>query len=169
MPNPVSVIDSSSILQVRRAVVRADQPGVFQRLTEIVQRDQLVFPKEVLAELERWSNPNPGSPDLPLNWAHANSARETQNEVPIDTLKDVISRVSDIFDPNKSGVDEADPYVLALAIHLQSQGLSVTVLTEERKDRPNKVSMNTACGELGLVCLPVERFLRINGIWRREA
>jgi hypothetical protein len=168
MPDPVSVIDSSSILQVRRAVVREDQVGVFRKLTEIVQRDQLVFPKEVLAELERWSNPNPDSPDLPLKWALSNSPRATQNEVPFDMLRDVISRVSDIFDPDKSGVDEADPYVLALAIYLQSQGLSVTVLTEERKDRPNKVSMNTACGELGLVCLPMERFLRINGIWRRD-
>jgi hypothetical protein len=168
MPDPVSVIDSSSILEVRRKVVRADQPAVFQQLTQIVQRCQLVFPKEVLAELERWSNPNPDTPDLPLNWALSNASHATRIEVPFDTLKDIISRVSDIFDPEKSGVDEADPYVLALAMHLKSQGVTVTVLTEERKDRPKKVSMNTACGELGLICLPMERFLRINGIWRRD-
>ena len=136
MPDPVSVIDTSSILLVRRTVVRANQAGVFH--------------------------------DLPLSWALSNSAQATRIDVPFETLKDVISRVSDIFDPEKPGVDEADPYVLALAMHLRSQGLSVTVLTEERKDRPNKVSMNTACGGLGLVCLPMERFLRINGIWRRD-
>lgn len=168
MPDTVSVIDTSSILLVRRTVVRADQAGVFQSLTQIVQRDQLVFPKEVLTELQRWSNPNPDTADLPLSWALSNSAQATRIDVPFETLKDVVGRVSDIFDPEKPGVDEADPYVLALAMHLQSQGLSVTVLTEERKDRPNKVSMNTACGELGLVCLPMERFLRINGIWRRD-
>ena len=142
MPDPVSVIDTSSILLVRRTVVRADQTGVFQSLTQIVQRDQLVFPKEVLIELQRWSNPNPDTADLPLSWALSNSAQATRIDVPFETLKDVISRVSDIFDPEKPGVDEADPYVLALAMHLQSQGLSVTVLTEERKDRPNKVSID---------------------------
>jgi hypothetical protein len=129
MPEPVTVVDSSSILQVRRVVVRTDQSGTFQKPTELVQRDQLVFPKEVHDELKRWSNPNSDSPDLPLNWTLANSAHATRHVVPYEILKEVISRVSDIFDPDKAGVDEADPYVLALAIHLQTQGFSVKVLT----------------------------------------
>jgi hypothetical protein len=81
-------------------------------------------------------------------------------------LKLVLEQVQEVLDPDKLGVEEADPYVLALAIYLQQQGKQVMVLTEERKDRPDKISMTTACGVLRLPCLPVHMFLRINGIWQ---
>ncbi|MBU6435571.1 MAG: DUF4411 family protein, partial [Nitrospirae bacterium] len=86
---------------------------------------------------------------------------------PLETVRAVLAEVPEILDPDKDGVEEADPYVLALAMRLQNEGYQVTILTEERKDRPDKMSMNTACGVLRIPCLPVETFLSRNGIWRR--
>jgi hypothetical protein len=166
MPDDVSVIDTSSILQVRRIIARQEQQGVYDKLTVLVQGDSLFFPKEVVVELERWSNPDPSSTDLPLEWVKANSQKGAKHGVPFDALKLVLEQVQEVHDPDKLGVEEADPYVLALAIHLQQQGKQVMVLTEERKDRPDKISMTTACGVLRLPCLPVHMFLRINGIWQ---
>jgi Domain of unknown function (DUF4411) len=166
MPDDVSVIDTSSILQVRRIIARQEQQGVYDKLTVLVQGNSLFFPKEVVVELERWSNPDPSSTDLPLEWVKANSHKAAKHGVPFDALKLVLEQVQEVHDPDKLGVEEADPYVLALAIHLQQQGKQVMVLTEERKDRPDKISMTTAYGVLRLPCLPVHMFLRINGIWQ---
>ena len=166
MPDDVSVIDTSSILQVRRIIARQEQQSVYDKLTVLVQGDSLFFPKEVVVELERWSNPDPSSTDLPLEWVKVNSHKAAKHGVPFDALKLVLEQVQEVHDPDKLGVEEADPYVLALAIHLQQQGKQVMVLTEERKDRPDKISMTTACGVLRLPCLPVHMFLRINGIWQ---
>ena len=166
MPDAVSVIDTSSILQVRRIIARQEQQGIYDKLTVLVQGDSLFFPKEVVVELERWSNPDPSSTDLPLEWVKTNSHKATKHGVHFDELKLVLEQVQEVHDPDKLGVEEADPYVLALAIHLQNQGKQVMVLTEERKDRPDKISMTTACGVLRLHCLPIHMFLRINGIWQ---
>jgi hypothetical protein len=72
-----------------------------------------------------------------------------------------------VVDPNNTGVEEADPYALAPAVHLKRLGHDVTVLTEETKNRPDKLSMNTACGLLRLWCLAIEPFLVERGMWTR--
>jgi hypothetical protein len=76
-----------------------------------------------------------------------------------------MTEAGDVIDPDKSGEDEADPHVLALSLYLSDEGFAVTVVTEDRKDRPDKISLNTACGLLRLPCLPLRIFLRRLGIW----
>ena len=67
--------------------------------------------------------------------------------------------VPDVLD-REAQFEEADPYVLGLAVEIRAGGQKIVVVTEERKDRPDKLSMNTACGMLRLPCLPVEALLR---------
>ena len=166
MPDDVAIIDTSSVIRIREIVVRAQLPVVFIKLTQLVQSDKLVFPKEVQDELERWTNPDPNSQDPPLVWAQLNAHLATRHVVKLETVKAVVNQVPEVIDEDKLGVEEADPYVLALAIQLQEQGKQVTVLTEDRKDRPDKMSITTACGVLRLPCLPVHVFLKRNGIWQ---
>ncbi len=72
-----------------------------------------------------------------------------------------MAKVPDVLDKDKaSGADEADPYVLALALRLKTMGHEVTVVSEERKDKPDKMSINTACGLLRLYCVPLLGLLR---------
>jgi Domain of unknown function (DUF4411) len=77
----------------------------------------------------------------------------------------VLAVVRDILDAAKdSGVDEADPYVLALAYKFRGDGLDGRVVTEEMKDSPKKLSLNTACGILGIPSVPLRGFFRAEHI-----
>ena len=66
--------------------------------------------------------------------------------------------------PKESGVDDADPYVLAVARQLRAAGVDARVVTQETKDTPTKMSMNTACGVLGIPCVPLLAFLATESI-----
>ena len=46
----------------------------------------------------------------------------------------VLDRVENLIDPEKvsvDGVDDADPHVIALGVHIKSEGDDVTILTED--------------------------------------
>ena len=73
--------------------------------------------------------------------------------------------VAVLLDPDKIGVDEADPYVLALAEHLRQLGNFPRVLTEDRKNRPYKIALAAACGLVGIPVVPIVPFLSSRGIW----
>lgn len=168
MPVDISIIDTSSIIHLRELpITRADLPITLSRLTNLVNTDKLVYPKEVIPELGRYVNPD-SRLKQPLDWARSNSSHATRFDVPLEFMKSVLEKVPTVNDPDKLGVEEADPYVLALAVYLRTQGMEVTVLTEETHDRPDKMSMTTACGHLRLIRLPIEEFLKINGVWIRS-
>jgi hypothetical protein len=61
-------------------------------------------------------------------------------------------------------VDEADPYVLALAVRLRGGGHDARVVVQETKDTSKKLSLNTACGILGIPSVPLLGLLRAEGI-----
>jgi Domain of unknown function (DUF4411) len=166
VPTIFWVIDTSSIIEVRRFVPRTDQPTVFGRLDVLVISDSLVYPAQVVDELERYSDASSNNPDLPFQWAKRNQVRASRHGPQFEKVREVLAhpQVRNILDPEKTGVEEADAYVLGLAMHLKDQG-EVTVITEERRDRPDKLSMNTACGLLRLYCLSMKPFLAQQGIW----
>jgi len=130
------VIDTSSIIEVRRGLIpRQDMQQVYDDLSAVVAGGALVFSPEVLKELEAWENPS-SALDLPLRWAKKNEGPATRFKPRIDYWKKVMSEAGDVIDPDKSGEDEADPHVLALSLFLTDEGFQVTVVTEDRKDRP---------------------------------
>lgn len=132
----------------------------------MVEAGALVFPVQVYDELERARKPK--KEDLPFDFADANKKQATVLGTDYDYVGRVMAVTPNVLDHEKTrGVDEADPYVLALALKLSEEGHLVTVLTEERKDRPDKMSMNTACGLLRLPCVPMVAFLESQGFWSR--
>jgi hypothetical protein len=166
IPEEIWVIDTCSVIQIRRIFSPAQQRAVYEELTGKVESGTLVYPKKVVEELER--NRKSEKPDPPYEWAHRNEKRATRHGPVLAELKEILAhpQVRNVFDPNKSiGVDEADPHVLALAQYLKKQGALATVITEETRNRPDKLSMNSACGLLRLFCLPIEPYLREQGLW----
>lgn len=161
------VIDTSSIIWVRRDVVRDEQDRVYAELGEFVESGRLFFPVQVFRELNQHDRSARGRRDRPLEWAKEHRRRATQHGQDFDILAEVLSTVPDVLDPDKPGAEEADPYVLMLAKHLDGTGHRTTVITEERKDRPDKTALSTACGMLGLLSIPMWAFLRVHGIWER--
>jgi hypothetical protein len=61
----------------------------------------------------------------------------------------VLSAVPEVLDPQKDGTEEADPYVLAMAVALQTAGNDVRVITEDVKATGAKMSL---AGGRGLSC-----------------
>ncbi len=168
MADPIWVIDTCSVIQIRRLAGLDDRRkrAIYDALTARVAAGTLVYPKKVLEELER--NKNPKKPDPPYEWAHKNEQPACRFGPLFDELREILARpqMDRIFDPNKStGADEADPHVLALAYHLKAQSFDVTVITEESRARPDKMPLNTACALLRIIAIPIEPFLREQGLW----
>lgn len=156
------VIDTSSVIAVRE--LRKDvQREAYRKLSDLAERGTLLFPLQVLDELKRIADPS--RPDPPLKWATENKAKATCTPIPFEIVREVLAEVDDLLDYEKPTPDEeADPYVLALAVELQQKGHRVTVITEDRRDRPGKTSLATACGVFHVPSLPVRMFLKRQGV-----
>lgn len=160
-PIVVSIVDTSSIIAVKE-LPREQRKPAFDGMSKLVAEGRLVYPPEVLHELKRYVK----NPDPPYAWANKNAAAAHVNGTcSLDDAKAVLAEVPDVLDPEKdSGEDEADPYVLAVARNLQEGGTKVRVVTEDRKDTPKKMSMDTAAGILGVPSVPLKAFLKTEKI-----
>lgn len=162
-PSQYFVLDTSSLVRVREVVSSALLARVLKNLTQLVESGELVFPIEVVDELERHERRN----DPILDWARAAKPTAARFGPQFESLRKVlehpIARL--VLDPDKaSGSDEADPHVLALAMSLKVTA-EVTVITQEIRDRSGQMSMTTACGVLRLIRVPMEAFLLERGFW----
>lgn len=164
LPAVVWVIDTSSIIEVRRAVTVAVRKRTFAGMTGLVSEQRLVYPPEVLAELERSTDLK--SPDEQYQWCRDNAtAAHVRGRCDDHDVKEVLEDVPSVLDPDKdTGVEEADPYVLAVARKLRADGIDARVVTQESKDTPLKMSMSTAAGVLGIPCVPLKAFLAAESI-----
>lgn len=158
MPRPVWVIDSSSLIIIKSRYSHGERARVFDALRRLVAEGRLRMPKEVVAEMKR------GRDEARL-WAEENQEAASGDSPTLEDVKAVLAEVPDIIDPRKdSGTDEADPYVLAMAMHLRALGHDARIITEEVKDFPDKRSLNTASGMLGIPSTPIAGFLKIEQI-----
>ena len=159
----VWIVDTSSIVEVRRAVENTKKPQVFEKLTELVNEGRLMFPRQVLDELERVADP--AGPDQQYLWAKLNQTTACHNDPSLESVKAVLAVVPRVLDPDKdTGAEEADPYVLAKAADLKQAGTDARVVTEEKNDTPRKMSLRTAAGLLGIPSVPLRAFLEFEGI-----
>jgi Domain of unknown function (DUF4411) len=157
------VIDTSSIVEVRRSVENARKAGVFVQMGALVQAERLLYPKQVVEELERAADSK--NPDPQYIWAKNNEAKASQNGPSFEAVRDVLAEVPTVLDPDKdAGTDEADPYILALALRLRAEGKDARIVSEESKDSPRKMSIRTATGVLGIPSVPLKAFLSVEKI-----
>ncbi len=164
MADPIWVTDTSSLIEIKSSVPYADRDRVFGALTTLVNAGRLFFPRQVLDELKR-DSADKRSPDRPLTWAREVEMNACSHAPTFEEVRAVLEIVPDILDPAKeSGADEADPYVLALAMKLRANGDDARVVTEETRNYPRRLSLNTACGMLGVPSVPLRGLLRAEGI-----
>jgi hypothetical protein len=157
------VIDTSSIIEVKHSIENAKKASVFAQMGALVGSDRLVYPKQVVEELGRWADQK--NPDAPFSWGKQNEHKATTNPPSFDEVRAVLAEVPTVLDADKdSGVDEADPYILALTLNLRAEGKDARVVTEELKDTPRKMSLRTATGVLGIPSVPLKAFLAVEKI-----
>jgi hypothetical protein len=167
------VADTCALLDVRRCVVPSEtrqthsaRRQVFKKLEELVEVGRLVFPHETYSELRDGNAQlDDAANDHPFHFVER-CKKTALRAAKLEIVKELGANtlVRRVVDPNAER-DEADIYVLSVAVELQRAGKEVGVLTQERRDHAVKLSMNTACGLLGLVCLPMQAFLHQEGIW----
>lgn len=153
----VFVLDTNAVIDLKRLAL-ADQWAFFEKAKVIARAGHIAFPRQVEAEIKAVK-----FPDAPGAWLVGAAAALMRYPQPSDkTLRQVLS-VAEMVDPAAER-DPADPYVVAMACELRSQqGLEVLVVSADKKDRPGLVSVQTACGRLGIDIATVEQFI----VWTR--
>lgn len=149
----VWILDTSALVEGKAALSVTDQWQTFKLLEDMVRAGTVAMPRLVIREISEIAHP-----DLPGAWAPG--VRDIQQH-PLDPgwehVQRVMAEAGDVVDPNKTKED-ADPYVLALALQLLEQGHGVCVVTEDRVDH-NRIAMTTACERLGISHCSVRDFL----------
>ena len=157
------MIDSSSLMDIKSKTSHEVRPKLYAHLTFLAAEGRVRLPREVVEEMKRGAQTR--HRDEALEWVLACEAQACIVEPSVEELRAIMREVGDVVDHKKdSGEDDADPYVLALAVKLQGQGLSVRIVTEDRTDRLRKVSLTTAAGILGVPSVPLSGFMRAEGI-----
>jgi rRNA maturation endonuclease Nob1 len=158
------VIDTSSVIAIRQEIMaQAKGPqvaAVHDGLAAMVESGEILLPEQVIAELKR------GQADVALQWA----LKVAKHAVPIIelalTVRDVVRDIPYLVDATStSSTDDADPWVVGLALLRSRQGEDVTVLTEEYRDRPDRTTVSSACGMLRIPTMTVRAFLLYTKIW----
>jgi hypothetical protein len=166
----VFVVDTSSIIEVRQKIMAqqttAKVTAVYAKLITFARRGVLPFPRGVIEEIKVGATKAASGPDPACSWAIACDGFAVPNQDVITEAKEVLAEVPDLLDASKtSTTDEADPYVVGLALKLFREGETVTVITEESRDSPVKTSMNSACGIMRIPSISMRVFLARQEIW----
>jgi hypothetical protein len=155
----VYVIDTSSLINMRRQCPEDIFPGVWSALARLVKEGRLVTCMEVKAEVERGSDS-----DL-LSWLKRNKAiyRGLDTDQ-LRTIQEVLAKFTGLVDHNKETAD-ADAFLVALALasnRMNSNSflpLEFVVVTEESKKRSH---IPNACEHYKIRCM------RFHDMFREE-
>src|ERR1044071_7515938 len=177
-PDPAAetiyVIDTSSVTEIRRQfsqLSRSDLRALYEKLSPLVNNETLLFPIQVYRELE-YGNVNlkgKGPDDAPFEWIRQHKHHAISDTELFDHVRRVLEITPNLVDSDKvHGADEADPWVVGLALSVIESGSRATVITEDRRDRLNKTSIQSACGLLNVPAIFVVEFLQHKGFVPRS-
>jgi len=76
----------------------------------------------------------------------------------------VLAQVPEVVDAEKEGVEEADPYVLAMAHRILADGGDARIVTEEFKTTVEKMPLGSAAGYLRIPSVSLRTMLKFEGI-----
>jgi len=88
----------------------------------------------------------------------------TERDPSWHSVKEVLSHVPEVLDPDKEGTEEADTYLLAMALELRSESLDARIVTEEFKTSGAKMNLGSAAGALGVASVSIRTMLNVEGI-----
>ena len=151
-PEVVYVIDSCALINMKdfSLVKHHEQFPMFARMTQLLDEGRLALPRQVAAEMShiRYA-------DIPGGWATGYQAHCRYPQPVDETMADVLG-AAQLLDPQgDSEFQEADPYVVAMALEIRDHypQTRVIVVSDDVKDRlPRKESVQTACDALELEC-----------------
>jgi hypothetical protein len=156
-PQQIFVLDAGAVIRVKNLVKVDDQWAILDTMMSCVRSGEMCFPRQVATELSDLK-----FPDAPGAWAgHAKSL--VRHREPHDhCVARVLSSTPDLIDPDATGPEPADPYVVAMALDLLSvyPASRVLVASDDKVDRPPlRMSVKTACDRLDIGFCEPEEFI----------
>lgn len=162
------VVDTSSLILLRE-LPKADGRAALRHFDDLLNAGDLGFPDAVAQELAKQ-----GGTEL-HEWADEHKRLASRGIQTWQLLPRVLRDVPLIVDATKAEGEDADPHVLAMALHLKDENIVPTVLTEDRRDqisdtkRLKKLSLASACGVLDIYSPGLVAYLHSKGARRRQA
>jgi hypothetical protein len=160
----VWVLDASALIHFKKIAV-GKQWAAFKLLEEMVLLGSIAMPRLVIKEASEIMHP-----DMPGAWAAGvkDSLIHPLDPAVDPYVRNVMAVAGDVVDPN-SPDDDADPYVVALALELCASGYDAVVVTDDVVDRmPIKISLETACTRCQVKSVNAEQFLLAIGLLTRR-
>jgi protein associated with RNAse G/E len=156
------VIDTSSLIELNRHNPIDVFPTIWDKLKDLVDKDRLIAPREVLNEIIQ-------NDDQLSKWAK-NQKKMFKEPTPkqIEIVKDILRKYPSLI--NTDGKYSADPWVIALAIELATnpQKTIITIkriVVSEEKLRGNKVKIPLICNEYKIENMDIITMFRTEG-WK---
>lgn len=149
------MLDTSALIRLKSVLPVADQWPALVQMSALVSTGHLAYPRQVARELKEARYP-----DAPGVWAAGQSGSTWHPEPSDDHVAEAMG-VAQLVDPS-SELEEADPYVVAMAlgIHEHYPSADVVVVTEDQVDRmPAKEALATAYVRLGLAECTTDAFV----------
>lgn len=147
----IHVADTYALLEVPRACSSPSElPPVLDGLTTMIMDGSLTFPDIVVQECRKYAQG-----DHIYTWINAVSGHRFQKAVPGQWHVEVLGICADIIDEDDEA-DQAPLFVASMARMLSASGSSeVYVVTEDRKNVPERKCLAEACKDLDLVTITV--------------
>jgi hypothetical protein len=148
------VIDAPAINYVGRKI---EAPAIFDALHDHIQEEKLCFPDEVLEELKRLAKG-----EFTYSWVKAAAVSRFNKGAAYKHYVAVTSQVTELIDIYAEH-ESSCAAVLAQAYSLILAGHPVTVITEDVRDKPTRISLAAACERMHMTWCRLDQYLHICG------
>ncbi len=151
------VADSSALIEIQRKYPNDVFEKLWKNLSSLADEKKIIAPKQVFDEINRFVRE-----DYLKKWAvdHKSMFKEP-SPAHIRKVAEILARFPKLIDAS-SEFEQADPYVIALALCKESQSKLIEnvriVVTEESFIRENKIPF--VCGKLNVKCINTLEFFR---------
>lgn len=152
------IVDASSLIEIKKNFELTTQQEAFKLLEDMVFKGQIAIPNQVIKEICQYK-----TPDTVSHWVQKIKPKlKYSSKVEPKFVKMIQEEYTNFSDPDKE-IDDADPYVVALACQLRDQGKIPCVVTEDIVDRKTK-AIFSVCTEEKINCIDIREFLSRLGV-----
>jgi hypothetical protein len=149
------ILDATAVVALEDCCTVESVPfqAVLDALTGLAEMGDFVCPPIVVKQVRTFADG-----EFVSTWLRSTAGHFGDVVDPWDYLETVLLECPGLIDPD-STQESPQAVVLALALHRQDVGAEVLVVTDQWSDLPNRQSLGSACGSLGIAAISVHELL----------